>query len=180
MVLKVTYTIMTSQNRCEKKRCLCPVPFFSAAAAIDTPSADEPPPSYEEVARLRAPQNQYGDSPNQEGYTSPSAPLLAENPTSGYSSIAIPPPRPSSLSPSCECHTFDDYDLLFALRVLLFVILWLMSPVSQQYHSQIQTEHADSTSSGFFFLLSLLCYCSWTMATPRCVLVSWMLLRRQL
>ncbi|KAF9957205.1 hypothetical protein BGZ72_002086 [Mortierella alpina] len=96
-----------------------------AAAAIDTPSTDEPPPSYEEVARSRAPQNQYGDSPNQEGYTSPSAPLLAENPTSGYSSIAIPPPRPSSLSPSYpdRARRFNKFWLLFFVVIVVLLLM---------------------------------------------------------
>ncbi|KAF9981543.1 hypothetical protein BGZ75_007109 [Mortierella antarctica] len=96
-----------------------------AAAAIDTPSVDEPPPSYEEVARSRAPQTQHGDTQDQEGYTSPSAPLLGGNPASGYSSIPIPPPRPSSPNPSCSdrARRFNKFWLLFFVVIVVLLLM---------------------------------------------------------
>ncbi|KAF9573950.1 hypothetical protein EC968_007636, partial [Mortierella alpina] len=101
----------------------------AAAAAIDTSSADEPPP-YEEVARSRAPQSQYGDTQNQERHTSPSAPLLAGNPASGYSSIPIPPPRPSSPSPSSILPLHPDracrFNKFWLLFFIVIVVLLLM------------------------------------------------------
>ncbi|KAG9319749.1 hypothetical protein KVV02_003199 [Mortierella alpina] len=103
----------------------------AAAAAIDTPSVDEPPPSYEEVACSRAPQTQYGDTQDQEAYTSPSVPLLGGNPTSGYSSIPIPPPpRPSSPSPSSisvpgsdRARRFNKFWLLFFVVIVVLLLM---------------------------------------------------------
>ncbi|KAG0203784.1 hypothetical protein BGX28_004064 [Mortierella sp. GBA30] len=94
------------------------------------PTADAPPPSYEEVAQSRAPQTNYRDALNHEGDTSPTTALLARPSANGYSSVQIPPPRPPS--PSANSHSVPDPDrarrfnkfwLLFFVVVLFLLLL---------------------------------------------------------